>query len=476
LSRKLKEILSEVKRRVTPTENYKRRILKLAEKFRVKVEEELKRRGLQAEVKIEGSIAKDTWLKDDADIDLFMLVPEETPKEALGGIYLEAARASLKGYRIVERFAEHPYVEAWVTKKIRVDVVPCYKVKPPKWRSATDRTPYHTEYVRAKLDEKLKNEVRLLKRFMKGVGVYGSDIKVGGFSGYLAELLVIHYGSFLRVLEEAPGWGEGRIIDPENFYKGIEEDARRLFGEVPLIVVDPVDKSRNVASPVRLETLSLFKASAKAFLKKPDIKFFYPPKVKPLSLQALRRNLQDRGSEFLFVKIRRVEAVPDILWGQIYKTKKVLRRLLENYDFKILRDAAWSDENENSILIFEVESSKLNEAKRHVGPPVASLEEENFLRKYVNGENVISGPCVEDGRWIVILRRKYHDARVLLEDKLANGGRSLGVASRISESIVRWGVQVLRGNEILGFYRKNRDFASFLTCFIRGKPLWLDLD
>ena len=31
---------------------------------------------------------------------------------------------------------------------------------------------------------------------MQGIGVYGAEIKVGGFSGYLCELLVMKYGGF----------------------------------------------------------------------------------------------------------------------------------------------------------------------------------------------------------------------------------------------------------------------------------------
>ena len=32
---------------------------------------------------------------------------------------------------------------------------------------------------------------------------HGSEFKVGGFAGYLCELLIIHYGTFLNVLKYA---------------------------------------------------------------------------------------------------------------------------------------------------------------------------------------------------------------------------------------------------------------------------------
>jgi tRNA nucleotidyltransferase (CCA-adding enzyme) len=64
-----------------------------------------------------------------------------------------------------------------------------------EWLSATDRTPF-IHYVKKRLGKTLQDDVRLLKKFMQGIKVYGAEIKTGGFSGYLCELLILHYGSF----------------------------------------------------------------------------------------------------------------------------------------------------------------------------------------------------------------------------------------------------------------------------------------
>ncbi|MBS7613865.1 hypothetical protein KEJ48_06465, partial [Candidatus Bathyarchaeota archaeon] len=40
-------------------------------------------------------------------------------------------------------------------------------------------------------------------KFAKGIGVYGADIKTGGFSGYLCELLIVSYGDFIKTVESA---------------------------------------------------------------------------------------------------------------------------------------------------------------------------------------------------------------------------------------------------------------------------------
>ena len=137
---------------------------------------------------MEGSVAKDTWLSENPDIDVFIRLPTSIPRKNLGEIGLKIARKAAANARQVERFAEHPYLEAFMDG-YRVDIVPCYDAKKGEWQSATDRTPYHTDYIRKRLEINLLGEARLLKRFMQGIGIYGAELKIGGFSGYLCELL-----------------------------------------------------------------------------------------------------------------------------------------------------------------------------------------------------------------------------------------------------------------------------------------------
>ena len=147
-------------------------------------------------MRVEGSVAKDTWLSENPDIDIFMRLPTSIPRKNLGEVGLKIAKKAAEGYVQLERFAEHPYLEI-VVEGYHADIVPCYDAKPGEWQSATDRTPYHTDYInRTSQLKALRGEVRLLKAFMQGIGVYGAEIKVGGFSGYLCELLIMNYGSF----------------------------------------------------------------------------------------------------------------------------------------------------------------------------------------------------------------------------------------------------------------------------------------
>jgi tRNA nucleotidyltransferase (CCA-adding enzyme) len=251
---RLERVIMYVTGRVKPNSYEREKIEKITRLVTKRVITEAKRGDSKASVEVGGSVAKDTWLSGEADIDVFILFPESINKRILGEIGLQIAKEAMKEFPCRERFAEHPYLETYIDG-IRVNIVPCYKVNKGEWKSAADRSPFHTEYVKMKLSqEDVRDEIRLLKRFTKGVGVYGAEIKVGGFSGYLCELLVLGYQSFIRTLNKISKWKLRQLVDIEKLYEGKPHEALRYF-DAPLIVIDPVDENRNVAAAVSKEKL-----------------------------------------------------------------------------------------------------------------------------------------------------------------------------------------------------------------------------
>ena len=468
----LENVCQQIQKQITPDAKKRKQILALAGKLKKKVENAAKKARVKAEVRIEGSVAKDTWLSQEPDIDNFMRLRKTMSRDEFGKVALKIAKEATTGSRQVERFAEHPYLEAFIDG-IRVNIVPCYKVKQGQWKSATDRTPFHTDYVKPLLNLKMRGEIRLLKQFMKGVGVYGAEIKIGGFSGYLCELLVLNYLSFVDVLKAAADWKEGQVIDYKGFYRKRKRELELLFEE-PLIIVDPIDKGRNAASAVRRERLDEFVAASRAFLRTPNKRFFFPPPKRPFSPERIVDLMMKRDSSMIFVKFGRVNAVPDVLWGQLYKSQRALRGLLKRNDFRIIRDAVWSNEKDINLIIFEVEHLQLPAVKKHLGPPLDKQGEcENFLRKHLDSPDTFSGPMIEDGRWIVETRRKHLESDELLEQKLLkDGGRQIGVAEEIAKAVKK-NFEILTDNIILNLYKSNDDFAEFLTKYYKGKPSWL---
>ena len=469
---KIEKVCTTVLERVTPKKGERAKIEALAKELEKRVVSASKELGVKAEVRVEGSVARDTWVSGEPDIDVFMRVSAKIPRKSLGEVCLKVARKATEGSEQIERFAEHPYLEA-IVDGVRVNIVPCYNVERREWLSATDRTPHQTDYVKKHLNEQMRGEVRLLKKFMKGIGVYGAEIKIGGFSGYLCELLILHYKSFMKALEAFARHKKRITVDIENHYKGRENELQLLFKE-PLLIIDPVDKGRNVASAVQPQKLYNFIAAARLFLKNPSLNFFYPPETKALTIKELKHKLAKHDSTLIFLTFPKVEAVPDVLWGQLYKSQRSLHKLLKLNDFTILRDLPWSDEKSINMFIFELEKRFLSPVKKHLGPPLEKENEcEKFLKKHLDNLGTVSGPYIEDGRWVVNIRRKYVDAIALLNERLKDGGRSAGVAEQISQ-ILRKGFKIFVDDEIVEVYEKNKDFAVFLTEFLYGKPKWLE--
>ena len=253
-----------------------------------------------------------------------------------------------------------------------------------------------------------------------------------------------------------------------------QREIELLFPE-PLVIIDPVDKARNVASAVQPQKLHVFAAASQAFLKEPADDFFYPLKTQALSVEELQETLANRGSVMIFLSFGDLKAVPDVLWGQLHRTRKALTKQFELADFKVLRDAAWSEDGaEIAVIFFEIELRTLSSVKKHLGPPLEFAKEcESFLSKYLVNDEVVAGPFVDSGRWVVEVRRKFTDAAEYLKAKVLSGGRNVGVAELIAKELPKSG-QVLVGEEIIMHYTYNEEFAAFLTDFLSGKPFWLE--
>ena len=265
----LKEVLEDIKPKKAEKKNFK----KTKEKLIEKIDEVVTELGLSVKPMIVGSTARGTWLSGEHDIDLFLLFPKDTPRDELEEKGLEIGN-KITGDKGREQYAEHPYVNAEIYG-FDVDIVPCYDIEDPsKIRSAVDRSPHHQDYIKGWLTEEKSNQVLLLKKFMKGIGAYGSELETHGFSGYLCELLVAHIGPFQEVIRKASEWRKRTILDPEG--ERDDKDLKKLFPNQPLIFVDPVDPGRNVAAAVSMKNYAKFIRASQSFLREPKEEFFFP--------------------------------------------------------------------------------------------------------------------------------------------------------------------------------------------------------
>jgi tRNA nucleotidyltransferase (CCA-adding enzyme) len=282
----------------------------------------------------------------------------------------------------------------------------------------------------------------------------------------------MHYRSFTKTLEQAQSWKTPVTIDLERYYAGREEEMLDLF-EDPLIVIDPVDRGRNLAASISHRRLWEFVAGARAFSTKPSRSFFVARKITPLSTARFRQEMQRRGWNLLAIELGRVDAVVDVLWSQLYRTERALRNLLKQEDFNVTRSASWSNEQDLNVILLELESLTLPPMRKHLGPHVVrSQASQLFLRKHLGERRTISGPWVDDDRWAVGQLRETTDAARFIRSKIRDGGRHVGVASKIAPVLKRR-QRVLTGSELVDFYRRNQDAAEFVTSFLKGRSAWL---
>ena len=424
----------------------------------------LREKDIEASVEVHGSVIHDTWLKGDHDLDIFVVLPPTKSIEYLK-VVLDEVKVFL-GEGWVEAYAEHPYIKIDISG-LSVDFVPCFRVENGRLISSTDRTPLHTAFLAEKLNPEQRDEVRILKQFLRGIEVYGAEIKVGGFSGYLAELLIVTHGSFLDVLKAARNWRRGELISPTSF----DDKGKHNFGE-PLIIIDPVDHSRNAASAVSETSMWTFIAAARQFLENPDEKFFFPTRKNVEKIDLIKL-LKSRGMDTVFLVINDSNPdVSDILWGQLKKTEKTLKRQLQIGGFQVDRTFVWSDEKNKHVFVLELETVTLPCTEKKLGPPVALTADcENFIKEYVNKEITVAGPGVEGDRWWVIVMRPYRNVGDYLRNVLKDGGSTLGIPRKISEDIAK-GFQLLINSEAESILEG--EFQAKLYEFMIGRPMWLE--
>ncbi len=468
------KILKEVLGYIKPKAEEKKKLVNLAKKALEIANEEAKKIGGKAI--LAGSVTRDTWLPDKMEFDIFILLPLSLPEKKLeefGLVIGKTVIEKLEGKYKIE-YAQHPYVSGEI-EGIEVDIVPCYEVKSPeKIKSAVDRTPFHVKYVEKNLLPAMSNEVRLLKQFLKANGIYGADAKTQGFSGYLCELLIIYYRKFIELLKNAANWVPGEIIDIEGYYKKTEyKKLRKKFKDQPLIVIDPVDKNRNVAAAVSAQSFYTFKKIAKEFLVNPSGKLFFPREIKPITENELIIYQMKRRTELILLEFKAPQVVPDILWPQLRRCADRLEKILRENEFVVLRKDVYTNEKDLAIILFEMEVSKLPIIQKRVGPKIFDLDDsERFLKKY-KGEALV-GPFIENNCWCVEVRRRFLTAREKLLDSLSKDEKILkakGIPNYIAQEISKGFELICETEKIMELVKKDENFGKFLRKYFEKESL-----
>lgn len=341
---------------------------------------------------IGGSFAKGTWLENDTDIDFFVMIDPTVQRFEFEELGKSVGFYALKKYRPYLRYSEHPYVEGNVNG-IRINIVPCYKVEKNNWISAADRSPFHTIFMGTKLNEFLKSEVRVLKKFLKSIGIYGSQISISGFSGYVTEVLVLNYGSFKNVLQAFANLTPNYVV---SLYPPDKQAVEKF--ESPIIIIDPIDSNRNLGAAISKECLSKFVLASRLFLKSPSKQFFIKPH------RSNTKKISYISSNLLIIDFKIQKRSPDILWGQLNKKLTSISKQLLTTGFEIVKKFCFTDEVERAVLIFMIKFPILSKINLNSGPKIfLKSETDSFIKKRIKKSIMI---WTDDMRIVSIEQRK----------------------------------------------------------------------
>ncbi len=366
-----------------------------------------------------GSASRGTCRKGDKDVDVFVLFPRETSRRELEDKGLEVGKEVFEnlGTEHHVEYAEHPYTKGLINGH-EVEIVPCYDVSAEKIQSSVDRTPHHTRWVKENLDKDQRRDVVALKKFLEAQNLYGSSLKVKGFSGYLCEVLIAYYGSFEDLISEASSWDRDKRIEFESSEKQFESS---------FVVVDPVDSDRNVAAVLSQANYAKFIFKAWQLEKNPSVSMF---KASDEFNEFELKQEVDNRADFLVLKFEKPDEVEDIVYPQLRKFERLLTKKLEGSGFRLYDSGVFAEEK--AYVFFELDRT-LPETEIVKGPQVYHNETHltEFSGKYSN-------IFAEDERLCAKTIREFTDARELLKsflDRDVEGLKQNGVPNKIAPEL-----------------------------------------
>ncbi|MBD3216007.1 MAG: hypothetical protein GF311_25570 [Candidatus Lokiarchaeota archaeon] len=386
---------------------------------------------------------KQTQLRNDFDIDLFIGLDYAAFKKKYDNLDKRKLKKKIKekflwycNNWIIESlgssefknpkllYAEHPYVQVKYKKNgitIQIDIVLYFDLDREYIRengpiTAVDRSPWHGKFVQKELNAVQKDEVRLLKQFFKACHSYGDKSALGrvGFIGYSAELLIYHFGDLLGVFKNF----NTLEYNPLDYYGRSKEELSEIdhFQNDFFIIIDPIDKFRNVASAISEKAYRYCKSQVREFLSKPSNKFFQIEEI-PLFKHTDSPNLteklfivesKDINSDIHYTETRdKLYSLGDFIathGEKEYSHEKRFGNIFFEVFFKVPK-------KEYNLALY-CENPHINPTYERRGPP---LKAEKHMRKFKQKN---PNYFVKNGYLWTETKRDYHRFNEFLSDTI----------------------------------------------------------
>ena len=383
----MKKVIDAVESAIIMDSEESERLSAVMSEFEEKITAELTKQGVIANLFIGGSVGKGTCLPGIHDIDYFMRFDlkkygEENLSEVcegvLSGIFKDVLR--LKGSRDYFRVK---------IKDFEIEIIPVLHIKRiNQAQNLTDQSPFHVNWIKKKVKSKktLDFDMRLAKQFFRASGVYGAESWIGGFSGHVTEILVVHYGGFEKLLKAVLKWKAKLIIDVEKSYKG--KDVLELLDDAkiagPLVVVDPVDKDRNAAAALGLDKFELLQSKTELFLKKPHKKFFDEIEV---TIEDIKK--MGKRNRVLIWKAPPEDDKMDVSGAKMVKYSGHIARMFKDEEFIVLDSGMYWNKHDDGLVWVIVDKKDLSKKQLIKGPQTFGMQNHimAFKKKYARRKN-----------------------------------------------------------------------------------------
>jgi len=383
----MKKVIDAVESAIIMDSEESEQLSAVMSEFEEKVTAELKKQKVVANLFVGGSVGKGTCLPGIHDIDYFMRFDlkkygEENLSEICEGVLLSIFKdvLRLKGSRDYFRVKINDY---------EVEIIPVLYIKRiTQAQNLTDQSPFHVNWIKknVKVKKNLDFDMRLAKQFFRASGVYGAESWIGGFSGHVTEILVVHYGGFDKLLKAVLKWKDKTIIDVEKSYEGIDvleilDDAKTVG---PLVVVDPVDKDRNAAAALGLEKFELLQSKIELFLKKPHKKFFDEIEITVEDIKKIGKR-----NRVLIWKVTPEDEKMDVSGAKMVKYSEHIARMFKNEEFIVLDSGMYWNKHDYGLVWVIVDKKDLSKKQVIKGPQTFGMQNHimAFKKKYARRKN-----------------------------------------------------------------------------------------
>lgn len=409
------KIIKRVLKKITPSKIEERNIAAVINFSKEKLNKELKRFEIDAETFVGGSIAKGTWLKDQHDIDFFVKFDLKYKNKDIGKLLYKPIKSAFRNFKLIHGSRDYYKVNL---RNYELEFVPVLGINnPEEAKNSIDVSLFHVNYIKKKIsrNKDILNEIRVFKSFAKAQGIYGAESYISGLSGYVTELLMIYFKKFKNLVKKAEEIVPPIYIDIESYYKSKDEIIKVLGRQKmksPIILIDPVLKTRNAAAALDYQTFSKLIFSLRMFYRKPSIKYFTERKE---TIKDIKKKSVERGT-LLFTKEIKKRYPEDIFFAKLKKCmKKIFNELKSNgiYTYSF----GYINYKEKVKVYFEIGTLKLPKKKKHYGPPVwiGKKHFDAFIKKwrkvYVEGNFLVCDINVKNVKEIVtkILKKRLRD-------------------------------------------------------------------